>query len=457
MYSKVVTTNNKPILGSMHLYHKLSDVDPAIYKIIKSEKHRQSRCLEMIASENLTSTAVMQALGSCMTNKYAEGYPQARYYGGTENMDKCEVLCQKRALELFNLDSEEWGVNVQCLSGSPANFAVYNALLNVGDKIMGLKLSHGGHLSHGYNASSTSKYFSSIPYEVDTSTGLINYIGLQGKALLHRPKLIIAGTSSYSRHIDYEKIRTIAKSVEAYVLSDISHIAGLVAANIGNDPFKYSDIVTTTTHKSLRGPRGALIFYRREYAKKINSSVFPGLQGGGHFHVISAVTVALYLAHSQEFNKYQETVVKNSIALCERLKVLGYKIVSDGTNNHQFTIDLTQLKIDGARVEKIMEEVSISVNRNFVPTDDKVAHGIRIGTYALTTRGFDELDMMNVADFIHKSIVIAKKFQNLTRGRRLNEFKKYVDEFGAGDDYLTTLKLEIETFVGEFPIPGISM
>ncbi|KAG9882457.1 serine hydroxymethyltransferas-like protein, partial [Aureobasidium melanogenum] len=413
----------------------LEDADPTVYNIIQKEKRRQKHFINLIPSENFTSQAVLDALGSVMQNKYSEGYPGARYYGGNEHIDEAERLCQQRALQAFRLDPEKWGVNVQPLSGSPANLYAYSALLNTHDRIMGLDLPHGGHLSHGYQTptrkiSAISKYFETLPYRLDEKTGLIDYTKLHELATLYRPKIIIAGTSAYSRLIDYKKFREVADSVGSYLLSDMAHISGLVAGGVIPSPFDYSDVVTTTTHKSLRGPRGAMIFYRkgvRSADKKgnevmydlegpINSSVFPGHQGGPHNHTITALAVALQQAQSSEFKQYQQTVLENAKAFAARLGNskdkggLGYTIVSGGTDNHLVLIDLKDKNVDGARVERILELVGVAANKNTVPGDKSAMKpgGLRMGTPAMTTRGFQPEDFKRVADVVHRAVELTR-------------------------------------------------
>ncbi|KAA8525178.1 hypothetical protein F0562_006958 [Nyssa sinensis] len=417
--------------GSSFVDYGLSEADPEVQEIINKEKQRQFKSLELIASENFTSRAVMEAVGSCLTNKYSEGLPGKRYYGGNEHIDELETLCQKRALAAFHLDGKEWGVNVQPLSGSPANFEVYTALLKPHDRIMGLDLPHGGHLSHGFmtpkrRVSGTSIYFESMPYRLDESTGLVDYDMLEKTANLFRPKLIIAGASAYSRDFDYPRMRKIADAVGAFLMMDMAHISGLVAASVVADPFEYCDIVTTTTHKSLRGPRGGMIFFKKDpvlgvdLESAINNAVFPGLQGGPHNHTIGGLAVCLNHAQSPEFKAYQNKVVSNCRALASRLIELGYKLVSGGSDNHLVLVDLRPLGIDGARAEKILDMASITLNKNSVPGDKSalVPGGIRIGSPAMTTRGFTEKEFIATADFIHEGVQITLEAKRVFRERK---------------------------------------
>ena len=452
-----------------HKSHSLSD-----FVLQKREIQRQRESIILIASENVTSRAVFDALGSPMSNKYSEGYPGARYYGGNQHIDEVELLCQKRALEAFHLDSEKWGVNVQCLSGSPANLQVYQAIMPVHGRLMGLDLPHGGHLSHGYQTpqkkiSAVSTYFETMPYRVDLETGIIDYDTLEKNAQLFRPKVLVAGTSAYCRLIDYQRMRKIADSVGAYLVVDMAHISGLIAAGVIPSPFEYADIVTTTTHKSLRGPRGAMIFFRKgvrstdakgkqtfyDLENPINFSVFPGHQGGPHNHTITALTVALKQAASPDFKAYQQQVVDNAKALEVTLKKLGHKLVSDGTDSHMVLLDLRQFSLDGARVEAVLEQINIACNKNSIPGDKSALTpcGIRIGTPAMTSRGFGTADFERVANYIDQAVKICKEVQ-AGLPKEANKLKDFKAKVAAGDvEKINALKAEIAAWSSGFPLP----
>ena len=408
--------------------------DREVFDIISKESIRQNDGLEMIASENYTSKNVLSALGSIMTNKYSEGQPGKRYYGGNEYIDEMELLCKKRALELFQLDKNEWSVNVQPYSGSPANFAVYTALLNPHDRIMGLDLPSGGHLTHGFyngnkKVSATSIYFESLPYEIDKDTGLIDYEELEKRALLFRPKCIIAGGSAYPRDWDYEKFSEIAKKVGAYLLVDMAHLSGLVAGRAYPNPTKYADVVTSTTHKVLRGPRGGIILTNNEeLAKKFNSAVFPGLQGGPLMHVIAAKAVCFKEALSNEYKIYTKNVIKNAKVLSERLSEKGFKIFSGGTDTHLMLVDLRAFKVTGKDAQASLGRANITCNKNGIPFDTEspfITSGIRLGTPACTTRGFKEEEFKLVGDLIYK--VIKGLSENKSDNSKIeNEVKKEI-------------------------------
>ncbi|XP_015065737.1 serine hydroxymethyltransferase, mitochondrial [Solanum pennellii] len=453
----------------------LEVVDPEIADIIEHEKARQWKGLELIPSENFTSVSVMQAVGSVMTNKYSEGYPGARYYGGNEYIDMAETLCQKRALEAFRLDPAKWGVNVQPLSGSPANFHVYTALLKPHERIMALDLPHGGHLSHGYQTdtkkiSAVSIFFETMPYRLDESTGYIDYDQLEKSATLFRPKLIVAGASAYARLYDYDRIRKVCNKQKAILLADMAHISGLVAAGVIPSPFDYADVVTTTTHKSLRGPRGAMIFYRKgvkevnkqgkevfyDFEDKINQAVFPGLQGGPHNHTITGLAVALKQATTPEYRAYQEQVLSNSAKFAQALEEKGYELVSGGTDNHLVLVNMKNKGIDGSRVEKVLEAVHIAANKNTVPGDVSamVPGGIRMGTPALTSRGFLEEDFVKVADFFDAAVKIAVKVKAETQGTKLKDFVATLESSAPIKSEIAKLRHDVEEYAKQFPTIG---
>ena len=384
----------------MDLLTNLKTVDPEIQKAIDQELSRQREKLEMIASENIVSTAVMQAQGSVLTNKYAEGYPGKRYYGGCEYVDIVEQLAIDRAKKLFGAEY----ANVQPHSGAQANTAVYFALLEPGDTILGMNLTDGGHLTHGSPVNISGKYFKIIPYGVDKETERIDYDELERLAKEHQPKLIVGGASAYSRVIDFERMAQIAKSVGAYLMIDMAHIAGLVAAGLHPSPVPYADVVTTTTHKTLRGPRGGLILCRdAEFGKQFNKAIFPGIQGGPLMHVIAAKAVAFKEALSDEFKVYQQQVLDNAKALADELVKKGFRIVSGGTDNHLMLVDLRSKNITRKEAQFLLDEIGITANRNtipFEPLSPFVTSGIRLGTPALTTRGLKEEDIREVADII---------------------------------------------------------
>ncbi len=378
-------------------------VDPEIASLIKKETSRQRDRLEMIASENFTSMAVMEAQGSVLTNKYAEGYPGKRYYGGCEHVDLVEDLARERAKKLFLAEH----ANVQPHSGSQANMAVYFASLKPGDKVMGMNLSHGGHLTHGSPVNISGKYFEFIPYGVSEQTGYIDYDRLRELANEHRPKMIVAGASAYPRIIDFAKIARIAKDVGAYFMVDMAHIAGLVVAGLHPNPVPVADFVTTTTHKTLRGPRGGMILCKQQHAKAIDRAVFPGIQGGPLMHVVAAKAVCLKEAAGSEYANYQAQTVKNASILAETLKEKGYNLVTGGTDNHLILIDLRNKGLTGKAAEAMLEKVGITVNKNAIPYDPEgpnITSGIRLGTPALTSRGMKEKEMAKIAELIDETL-----------------------------------------------------
>lgn len=376
----------------------LKDVDIDVFDAIETENKRQNDKIELIASENFTSKAVMEAMGSVMTNKYAEGYPGKRYYGGCENVDVVENLAIERAKKLFGAEH----ANVQPHSGAQANMTVYFSVLKPGDTILGMNLAHGGHLTHGSPVNFSGILYNIVPYGVD-ETGYIDYEELERIALECKPQMIVAGASAYPRKIDFARFRDIANKVGAYLMVDMAHIAGLVAAGLHQNPVPYADFVTTTTHKTLRGPRGGMILCKEKYAKAINKALFPGVQGGPLMHVIAGKAVSFKEALTDEFKEYQKQIIKNAEVLAAELKSRGYKLVSGGTDNHLMLLDLTDKNITGKDAEKLLDGVGITVNKNAIPFDPQkpnVTSGIRIGTPAMTTRGMKDEEMKEIARLI---------------------------------------------------------
>ena len=380
-------------------FKNLEKEDIEVYNAIQNEKKRQQNKLELIASENFVSYAVMEAMGSYMTNKYAEGYPGNRYYAGCQNVDIVEDLARERLKKIFGAEH----ANVQPHSGAQANMAVYNAILEYGDTVMGLNLSHGGHLTHGSKVNSSGKLYNFISYGVDKETGRIDYDEVERLALEHKPKLIVTGASAYPREIDFKRFKEIADKVGAMLMVDMAHIAGLVAAGLHQNPVEYADFVTSTTHKTLRGPRGGIILCKEQYAKAIDKSVFPGIQGGPLMHVIAAKAVCFKEALTDEFKEYQKQIIKNAKAMADELDKLGFNMVSGATDNHLILIDLRNKGITGKELEVRLDEIGITANKNAVPFDTEkpsITSGIRIGTPAVTTRGLKEEDCRKIANLI---------------------------------------------------------
>eukprot|EP00904_Undaria_pinnatifida_P000395 jgi/Undpi1/10356/HiC_scaffold_29.g12806.m1 len=446
----------------------LSEHDPALYDLIEKEKTRQWSSLELIASENFTSRAVMDCLGSALTNKYAEGLPGARYYGGNQVVDQIESLCQSRALEAYGLDAEKWGINVQPYSGSPANFAVYTGLLKPHDRIMGLDLPSGGHLTHGFYTyskkegtrkavSATSVYFESLPYRVNPETGIIDYEDLARLAGLFKPAMLVCGGSAYPREWDYAKFREIADANGALLLCDMAHISGLVVTKEAVSPFDYCDVVTTTTHKSLRGPRAGLIFYQkdeRNFPTKINNAVFPALQGGPHEHQIAGVATQLLESMTPEFKEYVIQVKKNASACADQLVKKGYTICTGGTENHLLLWDLRPQALTGSKMEKLCDKVHITLNKNAVQGDRSAMSpgGVRVGAPALTTRGMKEPEFRQIADFMSRAADLAISIQQ-TSGKLLKDFNIAIEDNAdvkaLGDD--------VKAFARRWPMPGFEV
>ncbi|WP_277586782.1 serine hydroxymethyltransferase [Psychrobacillus antarcticus] len=406
-------------LEEERIVEKILSQDPAVYEAMLAEKKRQQANIELIASENFVSEAVMEAQGSVLTNKYAEGYPGKRYYGGCEHVDVVENIARDRLKEIFGAEH----ANVQPHSGSQANMAVYMTALQPGDTILGMNLSHGGHLTHGSPVNFSGIQYNFIEYGVNKETELIDYEEVRGIALEHKPKMIVAGASAYSRTIDFAKFREIADEIGAYLFVDMAHIAGLVAAGLHPNPVPHAHFVTSTTHKTLRGPRGGLILTTEEFAKKIDKTIFPGIQGGPLMHVIAAKAVAFGEAQKPEFKEYQAQVIANSKALAESLTEEGIRIVSGGSDNHLMLLDVSALGLTGKVAEHVLDEVGITVNKNTIPFDTAspfITSGVRIGTPAVTSRGFKEAEMKEIAS------IIAKLLKNHENEEVLKEAKERV-------------------------------
>ncbi len=405
-------------------YDELKNYDAEVYASCKREADRQMHNIELIASENVVSKAVLLAAGTPLTNKYAEGYPAKRYYGGCQHVDEVEEIARERAKKLFGAEH----ANVQPHSGASANLAVFFALLNPGDTVLSMSLADGGHLSHGSPVNISGKYFNIVPYGVDENTQVIDYDLVEKLALEHKPKLILAGASAYPRKIDFKRFREIADKVGAYFMVDMAHIAGLVAAGLHENPVPYAHVVTTTTHKTLRGPRGGMILCKEEFAKQIDKAIFPGIQGGPLMHIIAAKAVALGEALTDEFKEYQQQIVKNASALACALKEEGFNLVSDGTDNHLMLIDLRNFNLTGKEYEHMLDEVHITVNKNAIPADPQspfITSGIRIGTPAVTSRGFKEEEMKKIAHWLKLCAVDFEKNKELVLNEVVELCKKF--------------------------------
>ncbi|THH18709.1 hypothetical protein EW146_g2330 [Bondarzewia mesenterica] len=453
------------------LYAPLSEIDPVVQNIIDKETWRQYSGLELIASENLTSRATMEANGSILTNKYSEGLPNARYYGGNEYIDELEVLCRKRALEAFHLDPAKWGVNVQPYSGSTANFAALTALLQPQDRLMGLGLPDGGHLTHGYytakkKMTASSIYFQSLPYGLDPATQLIDYEGLAKLARIFKPRLLICGASAYPRDWDYAALKKVVDEHGAYLMADMAHTSGLIAAQELASPFDHCDVVTTTTHKTLRGPRAGLIFFRKDgekykdLEKRVNDAVFPACQGGPHNNTIAGIATTLLQAMQPSWKAYAQQVVKNAQALADELVKNGYKLQTGGTDNHLVLWDLRPLGLTGSKVEKVGDLLGITINKNAVSGDAsaQVPGGIRIGTSALTSRNMLEDDVRQVARFLHRSVQLSLLLQKEAGTKLLKDFVRVATtevEGKQGAKLVKELKREVREFARRWPVPGV--
>lgn len=415
----------------MLYYKNLSGQDPEVFSSVEKEMKRQSEEMELIASENYVSKAVLEAMGTVLTNKYSEGYPGHRYYGGNQIIDEVETIAIERAKKLFSAEH----VNVQPLSGSPANASVYMAFIKPGDKVLGLRLDHGGHLSHGHPINFSGLLYNFVQYEVDIDTGRLNMEKVREIALREKPKMIVAGYSAYSREIDWQKFKAIADEVGAYSFADIAHTAGLIAAGEMNNPVPIFDVVSTTTHKTLRGPRGAMIMCKEKYAKQVDRAVFPGMQGGPHDHIQAAKAVAFGEALKPEFKEYAKQVMVNAKILAQEFLNMGYKIVSGGTDNHLMVIDMTSKGLNGKEAEDILNEVGISVSRSTIPNDPNPPmkpSGVRFGTPAITTRGMKEREIRQIAKWVNEAL-----------------------EHKNEEAILDRIKKEIKDMCLSFPIPSI--
>jgi len=451
------------------LKQPLKVADPEMFGLIKEESERQRKSINLIASENYASVAALEAMGSSLNNKYSEGYPGARYYGGCEVIDKVETLAQKRALEAFNLDPALWGVNIQGLSGAPANMAIYFGIGGAGVKILGPELMHGGHLSHGFylrdkKVSATSAYFNFAHYRRDPVTDLWNYDEIDLIADRFKPKILIAGYSSYSHHYDYKKMKEIIDKQDGYLVSDISHISGLVSAGLCPNPFDHSDVVMTTTHKTLGTVRNALIFFRKGVRKttktgqemydletRINEGVFPGHFGGPHNHAIGGCAVGLKLVTHPLYKEYQKNVAENAKVLCDEMQKKGYPIVGNGTSNHLSIVNVKEKGIDGARVDYFCSKVNISINKNVIPGGQNavVPGGVRLGSPAMTTRGCTKKDFVEIANYLDRAIQMSMEFKK--DKQKLENYKQSVDEAIKSNDKVKSFKREVEEFSSKFP------
>lgn len=413
----------------MFKYENLKKEDKEVFEIIKKEAARQADELEMIASENYVSAAVLEAMGSVLTNKYSEGYPAHRYYGGNQVIDEVENIAIERAKKLFNAEH----VNVQSLSGCPANAAVYFAFLKPGDKVLGLRLDHGGHLSHGHHVNFSGLLYNFVQYGLNPETGYIDMEAVHEMALKEKPKMIVVGASAYSREINWAEFKKIADEVGAYTFADIAHTAGLIAAGLMNNPVPIFDVVTTTTHKTLRGPRGAIIMCKEKFAKEVDRAVFPGMQGGPHDHINAAKAVAFGEALRPEFKEYARQVIANAKLLAEEFIKRGYRVISGGTDDHLMVVDMTSKNLNGREAEQALDKIGISVSRSTIPNDPNPPmkpSGVRFGTPALTTRGMKEAEIKLIAEFIDQAII-----------NRADENK------------LAEIKLQVKKLCGKFPLP----